>query len=306
MLNFHSDHLYEGIDTVSPVVPDGGFGKDSSPIQTHPSAFFLFSLSFTFTSMTRSSPLRIFGLWLLTLTAAQAQGVMTFGEKTHDFGTLREGDPATHEFVFTNTGNQPIVISGVKASCGCTTPAWTKDPVLPGQKGKITAAYSSQGRPGAFHKSISVTSNAATPTEQLFIKGQVTQQPPSYSEAEMAASPRLHLDRNTIDLGTLEAGQTATATFVLKNEGREPLQLLGVESACRCVRHELSGSAIAPGQTGTLKLHYTPTRPGKTEVVRLKTNDRHQAEVPVVLRAAVVERMGQPLLRSDDAAVPFR
>ncbi len=250
--------------------------------------------------------LQAIALWLLTLTAVQAQGIMTFGEKTHDFGTLREGDPATHEFVFTNTGNQPIVISGVKASCGCTTPAWTKDPVLPGQQGKITAAYSSQGRPGAFHKSISITSNAATPTEQLFIKGQVTQQPPSYSEAEMSASPRLHLDRNTLDLGTLEVGQTTTATFTLKNEGREPLQLLGVESACRCVRHELSSSAVAPGQMATLKLIYTPTRPGKTEVVRLKTNDRHQAEAPVVLRAQVVERMGQPLLRSDDAAVPFR
>ena len=65
--------------------------------------------------------------------AAHAQGVMQFTTDNHDFGNVPEGTMATHEFEFKNTGNQPIIIANVQASCGCTTPDWTKTPVLPGK-----------------------------------------------------------------------------------------------------------------------------------------------------------------------------
>lgn len=97
-----------------------------------------------------------------------------FDLETYDFGKVTEGPKVSYSFAFTNTGTKPLIIENVKASCGCTTPEWPKEPVLPGQKGVITATYNTSGRPGPFNKAITITSNADTPTKQLFIKGEVS------------------------------------------------------------------------------------------------------------------------------------
>jgi len=109
---------------------------------------------------------------LVALGTSLAQGVMKFKEETHNFGKIPQGTPVSTEFVFTNTGNAPIVLSEVKASCGCTTPEWTKTPVLPGKTGVIKATYNAAA-PGSFNKSITVTSNAESPSITLFLKGEV-------------------------------------------------------------------------------------------------------------------------------------
>lgn len=102
---------------------------------------------------------------------------MDFDFETHDFGELVEGDDATMEFTFVNNGNTDLIITNVKASCGCTTPFWSKEPVAPGETGKITAKYNTVGRPGRFNKPITITSNATTPTVRIFIKGEVKEKP---------------------------------------------------------------------------------------------------------------------------------
>lgn len=117
------------------------------------------------------------------------KGEMKFEKELHDFGTVIEGVNATYEFVFTNTGKEPIIISNVAASCGCTTPSWTKEPVKPGQKGSIKAVYSSQNRLGPFNKQITVTSNASTSTKVLTIKGNVERQGAGVPENKTNASP---------------------------------------------------------------------------------------------------------------------
>jgi len=117
------------------------------------------------------------------------KGEMKFEKELHDFGTIVEGESATYEFVFTNTGKEPIIISNVVASCGCTTPSWTKEPIKPGKKGSIKALYNSQGKPGPFNKQITVTSNALTSTKVLTIKGNVERQPVGVPENKSSASP---------------------------------------------------------------------------------------------------------------------
>lgn len=96
-----------------------------------------------------------------------------FETETHDFGTLPEGPQAKYDFEFSNTGREPLLLQNVQASCGCTTPEWPKDPILPGAKNKITAIYNTQGRPGPFTKTITITSNGKTPSKQIIIKGTV-------------------------------------------------------------------------------------------------------------------------------------
>ncbi len=100
---------------------------------------------------------------------------LVFENEVHDFGTLPEGPSAEYEFTFKNTGKEPINLQTVNASCGCTTPSWSKEPVLPGKTGSIKASYATQGRPGGFTKSITVVSNAGT--KVLTIKGTVEPAP---------------------------------------------------------------------------------------------------------------------------------
>ena len=108
---------------------------------------------------------------------ATAAETMKFKTEEHSFGTVPEGPAVSYDFEFTNTGSTPIVLSNVQASCGCTTPTWPKEPIVPGQTSKITATFNTQGRPGAINKTITVTSNAGT--KILRITGTVEKAPES-------------------------------------------------------------------------------------------------------------------------------
>lgn len=95
--------------------------------------------------------------------------------ETHDFGTVKEGPAAEYAFEFKNVGKEPLIITNAQASCGCTTPEWPKEPILPGKKGKILVRYNTQGRPGPIDKTVWITSNAVTDKDryELHIKGTV-------------------------------------------------------------------------------------------------------------------------------------
>lgn len=95
-----------------------------------------------------------------------------FNKTQHDFGEIDEGPKAKYNFEFTNNGTKPLVITDVRASCGCTTPHWPKKPVKPGETGKIEVVYDTKGRPGRFTKVVTISSNAGS-NEKIFIKGNV-------------------------------------------------------------------------------------------------------------------------------------
>ncbi|MFA5045120.1 MAG: DUF1573 domain-containing protein [Paludibacter sp.] len=115
---------------------------------------------------------------VLSLTAMAQKPVINFKVTNHDFGKINESaGPATFIFDFTNTGKATLVINRVQASCGCTTPSYTKEPVEAGKKGEITVTYNPAGRPGAFTKTITVYSNDSTEQKVLIIKGEVIPKP---------------------------------------------------------------------------------------------------------------------------------
>lgn len=93
-----------------------------------------------------------------------------FNDESHDFGTIVEATPASYEFNFTNIGKEPLILTNVIASCGCTTPKWSKEPILPGKTGNILVSYDTN-RVGPFSKSVTISSNSKTPSKTLFIKG---------------------------------------------------------------------------------------------------------------------------------------
>ncbi|MDT0558304.1 DUF1573 domain-containing protein [Ichthyenterobacterium sp. W332] len=95
-----------------------------------------------------------------------------FKETTIDYGTIEKGANGIRTFVFTNTGDAPLIISDVKSSCGCTVPKKPKGPILPGETGEIEVKYDTK-RVNPIRKTITVISNADTPTVALKIKGLV-------------------------------------------------------------------------------------------------------------------------------------
>ena len=92
--------------------------------------------------------------------------VIAFEKKTHDFGQIVQGDKVEQVFKFTNTGNEPLIITNVQVTCGCTTPkGWPRDPIQPGGKGEITVAFNSAGKIGRQDKVVTIVSNAANADE---------------------------------------------------------------------------------------------------------------------------------------------
>ncbi len=84
----------------------------------------------------------------------KSNAAIKFETTSHSFGTVIEGQIATYDFKFTNTGTDPLVLGNVSASCGCTTPKWPREAIAPGQSAVVSAEYNSNGRPGTFNKNI--------------------------------------------------------------------------------------------------------------------------------------------------------
>ncbi|MFD1000909.1 DUF1573 domain-containing protein [Ohtaekwangia kribbensis] len=92
--------------------------------------------------------------------------VIAFEKKSHDFGQIVQGDKVEQVFKFTNTGTEPLIITNVQVTCGCTTPkGWPRDPIQPGGKGEITIAFNSAGKIGRQDKVVTIVSNAANADE---------------------------------------------------------------------------------------------------------------------------------------------
>jgi hypothetical protein len=137
----------------------------------------------------------VMAIFMAFSVSAQEQQpqIIEIAEKTHDFGTIKEEDGrVSHVFTFKNVTEGVLTIKNVRASCGCTTPAWSKEPIAPQGEAQITVTYNASGRPGAFHKSVTVTLSDGTQdfTQVLFIKGKVTpKQVAPVAEENTTAAP---------------------------------------------------------------------------------------------------------------------
>jgi hypothetical protein len=97
---------------------------------------------------------------------------ITFSESSYDFGTITKGDNVEHSYAFTNTGDEPLIITNAKASCGCTVPDWPKEPIAPGEGGEIPVVFNGRSA-GTQNKTITITANTNPPKTRLTIRGKV-------------------------------------------------------------------------------------------------------------------------------------
>jgi len=111
-----------------------------------------------------------------TATAADPStlGSFQFSEMEYDFGTINEGKVVEKIFNFTNNGQAPLVISNITASCGCTSPDWTKSPVQPGQTGFVKVVFNSAAKSGAQSPTVTIQANTNPSVTRLSMRGSVT------------------------------------------------------------------------------------------------------------------------------------
>jgi hypothetical protein len=109
---------------------------------------------------------------ILTMPEVNSMPVFAWTETTFDFGKITHNTPVTHEFRFVNKGSEPLLITSVQASCGCTVAKYTQDPIAPGAEGIVTATYNAATK-GIFSKTVTVNANTQDGIVLLGIRGEV-------------------------------------------------------------------------------------------------------------------------------------
>ena len=247
---------------------------------------------------------------LATVGYAQ-QPAMTFQTEEYDFGVVKEeGGAISHEFVFVNTGQAPLVISQVKASCGCTTPSWSKEPVAPGDTGMVVAQYNPLNRPGTFRKAITVTSNATPATRSLYIKGAVNPKPKTpVDDFPTAMGNSLRVKYQSLNVGKVLTNEPTTKVFEMYNDGAEPIVFNPTNVTPTHITVDVEPTELLPRQKGLIKVTYDATQAVEqnklgfsTDRVRLYTNEADSVKDFTVM--ATVEEYFEPLSEKELRKAP--
>ena len=235
-----------------------------------------------------------------------AQPALKVSEENHDFGEIIEGKMASHEFQVTNTGNQPLIISNVQPSCGCTSPHWTKEAIMPGKTGTIKATYNSAGRPGIFNKSLTIISNTGSP-KILHIKGSVVKKEDKvFTEEQKKNSARIALEKTSFSVGKLEVGQKGIARIKVSNKGIDLLEIDNVTSPCGCTTFSMSKGAIKAGESAILEISISPKQKGVfREEVNISSSDINTPGFRVFLEGEAVDSF-TPGMKEGAGSNPFK
>ena len=195
---------------------------------------------------------------ILNALSCLAQSGLVFDRPAWDFGTIRETDgPVTHRFVCRNEGEHPEVILQVTTTCGCTTPRYTRKPILPGEEAEITVTYDPANRPGNFSRKLAVFTADRRIAAKLRITGSVIGRPKTPEELyPIDCGDGLRLEDNFHAFTYIYNGRTSVATIGYANLSDKPLTLeLRPEEASVLLQADYP-RRIAPNERGVLTFSY--------------------------------------------------
>ncbi|HHG84996.1 MAG TPA: DUF1573 domain-containing protein [Bacteroidetes bacterium] len=196
---------------------------------------------------------------------AQNPHSIEFNETTHDFGAIKQGDKTAVTFTFTNTSKVPVTLSNVKASCGCTTPKWTKEEIAPGKTGEIHVTYNSN-RVGAFNKSVRVNYNDRTDPVMVYIKGKVDAKPGAVAKTPQIKPtvpainygiPRgaLAFEKNMENVKNITSNDVQSVVFRFKNTSNSPVRILSNMTEIEPgLSFQAKDAVLQPGQESWVKV----------------------------------------------------
>lgn len=167
--------------------------------------------------------LLFFCSFFLSLTA-WSQARISMNEEVYDFGVIPRNKPVSRDFIITNTGNKPLVISEVSASCACTVSAWTKTPIAPGETGMVRSTFDAKMM-GRFHKSLIIRSNAVEQVKFVALKGEVALGVINYKKDLPYQIGALRVDKRYIEFPPVSKGETPTAVIQVANTSEKAIEL---------------------------------------------------------------------------------
>jgi hypothetical protein len=126
-------------------------------------------------------------IWVISIGQLAAQApteikgpVITWEKSEYDFGDINQGDKVHHTFHFVNTGTEPLIITNVEVTCGCTVPkGWARDPIKPGDKGELEVLFNSAGKFGKQSKVVTVVSNSTLGNSQVIFSATILEKKPN-------------------------------------------------------------------------------------------------------------------------------
>lgn len=211
----------------------------------------------------------------------------------HDFGTFREEDGRQlYNFEVTNTGNAPLVIQNIVASCGCTTPTWTKTPISPNGKGVITAVYDPAGRPGPFNKTLTVYTNAKPETVVLVIKGEVKERERTIEEMYTWPVGQVRFESNHLAFTTIKKTEKKIKVMPVINTSKENVKI-DFDPTPAHIQLKAVPEVLKPGQKGVIEGTYDATKNGNygtvTDIARVRLNGVPQENMWLYISANLQE-----------------
>ena len=224
-------------------------------------------------------------LTFVPLFAFSQKATIEFDKTSHNFGTISEnGGPAVYDFKFTNTGTVPLILSNVRAGCGCTTPEWDRKPVAPGESGLIKVSYNPMGRPGSFIKSIAVNSNASNSVVTLTIRGKVTRKPADPYEAYKYTAGPVRFITNNLYLGAIHNDGVIEKEIDLINTSDKPATIT-IISPAKHITATVTPSTLEKGQQVKLHIKYAAAQKNDwgfvSDQLETKINDAIQGQIAV-------------------------
>ncbi len=215
-------------------------------------------------NMTKTVFLLFFAGLFPLLSAQFLKPTVAFSAADHDFGTIREADGiVSFEFEYTNTGKVPLIVQQVRATCGCTTPEWTKEPVVPGQRGYIKVNFDPKNRPGPFNKTITVTSNAEPAVNTLTIRGTVIPAQQSNLAGSLGykyAIGDLMLQNVHVSFGDVMMGRDDTASIDIVNSSSSRAVRPGFLKIPDHITVRFVPESIPPQEMGKIIFTFSSTR----------------------------------------------
>jgi hypothetical protein len=225
--------------------------------------------------------------------SAFSQPVMKLTESEHDFGTFKEeAGKQTYNFQVTNTGNAPLVIQNVVASCGCTQPEWTRQPIPAGGTGTITAIYDPKDRPGRFSKTLSVYTNSKPEVVVFVIKGEVMPREKTIEEIFTFPVGAVRFESNHLAFTNVKKTEKKIRVMQLINISGEPVKI-GFDNLPAHLSIKANPETLKPGQKGIIEGTYDATKNGGwgnvSDMVKIVLNDVVQENVYYYVSANLVE-----------------
>jgi len=250
----------------------------------------------------------LFGLLLITmylnLFSQQKEPVMSFKKTLHDFGTIRQEDGiAKVRFEFTNTGSAPLIITDVKSSCGCTTPSYSKQPVPPGEKGYIDAAYDPLNSPGQFSKTITVNSNANNSPIVLTIRGTVAEKGNFVEEKYPQVIENIRLSTIFLNFGNIFTNEKKEQTILVYNPNKEPVTIeADAQYTSKFLIVKSEPQTIKSKQEGKLIVSLDGSQVNDWDFIRgnifLKINQKTITSKPISVSAIIKEYYSPEMLKN--------